>query len=328
MPRLSLSLAMSEYAHVRDIQLGRVVPEGIDLRLSSPPLEEMFRRFSAEEAWDVAEMSTGMYAALRANGDERFTAIPVFLSRIFRQSSVYVVSGGPIRAPEDLAGKRIGIPNWFQTAIIYVRGWLSDDVGLDLRKIFWVQAGVDAPIHRPPADIALPAGFALEQVADRSLSEMLAAGEIEALVASHVPSPPPGSSVRFARLIEDNQPVEEAYFRATGVFPIMHLVALRRAVVDAHPWVPESLFEAFEAAKRACLARLADVNQSLLPVPWLPEYVARQQARIFDGGDYWPYGVAANATTLEVFLRYCHEQGVCRRPLRPADLFPDSFSSS
>ena len=286
----------------------------------------MFRRFPAEEAWDVAEMSTGMYAALCANGDDRFTAIPVFLSRMFRQSSVYVVNNGSVHAPEDLANRRIGIPNWFQTAIIYVRGWLSDDVGLDLREIGWVQAGVDAATNKTPADIPLPDGYELEQVADRSLSEMLAAGEIDALIATHPPSPPRESGARFVRLIEDNQPVEEAYFRSSGVFPIMHLVALRRAVVDAHPWVPESLYAAFEAAKRSCLERLVDVNQSLLPVPWLPEYVAHQKDLLFDGSDYWPYGVAPNLATLEVFLRYCFEQGVCRRQLRPADLFSTAFS--
>jgi 4,5-dihydroxyphthalate decarboxylase len=325
--RIGLTLAISEYAHVRDILLGRIVPDGIDLMPSHPPLAEMFRRFSAEEAWDVSEMSMGMYAALRANGDDRFTAIPVFPSRMFRQSSIYVVRGGTIRTPQGLAGKRIGIPSWFQTAIIYVRGWLVDDVGLDLRDIRWVQAGVDEPTKKPPATVALPDGLELEQVAERSLAEMLSAGDIDALIATHAPAAPQGDEAGFAKLIEENQPVEEAYFRASGVFPIMHLIALRRTVVEDHPWVPESLYAAFEASKRSCLARLVDVNQSLLPVPWLPEYVARQQELLFDGNDYWPYGVDPNLATLEVFLRYCFEQGVCRRPLRPADLFPDPFSS-
>jgi 4,5-dihydroxyphthalate decarboxylase len=321
-----LTLAISEYEHVRDLATGAVTPDGVDLTTVTLPVEEIFRRFLRDGEWDAAEMSMGMYAAMRARGDESLGAIPVFPSRMFRQSAVYVRKGGPVRRPEELAGRRVGLPQWSQTTMIYVRGWLGDDLGIGLRDIRWVQSGVDRPGQGEPVPVRVPDGIELTPVADRSLSELLLAGEIDALISSHPPAAARQGSI--VRLIEDSATYEADYHARTGLFPIMHLVAVREAVLRRSTELAAALLAAFEAAKTRALDRLTDVNTSRLPVPWLAESIGRHRDRLFAGTDYWPYGLAANRRTLETFLRWCHEQGVCARRLAPEELFPHVVQGS
>lgn len=321
-----LTLAISEYEHVRDLATGAVKPDGIDLKTITLPVEEIFRRFLREGEWDAAEMSMGMYAAMRAQGDTSLGAIPVFPSRMFRQSAIYVREGGPVRRPEALAGRRVGLPQWSQTTMIYVRGWLSDDLGIGLRDIRWIQAGVDSPGQREPVSVRVPEGVELTAVAGRSLSELLLAGEIDALISSHPPAAV--RQGRIVRLIEDSAAYEADYHARTGLFPIMHLVCLREAVLRGLPELAAALLAAFESAKAAALHRLTEINTSRLPVPWLAELIGRHRDEFFGGGTYWPYGVAANRRTLETFLRWCHEQGVCARRLSADELFPPALHDS
>ncbi len=325
MRKVHLTLAMSDYDHVRDFTRGDVEAQGIDITYLDLSVEEIFHRFTAFREWEVSEMSVGKYASLVSQGDDSLTAIPVFPSRIFRQSSIYVRRGGGIEKPEDLAGKRVGIPEWAQTAAIYTRAYLMHQVGIALADIDWHQAGVNQPGRAEKVDLKLPPGVRCTAVPDRSLTEMLGSGDLDAVMTAR----PPGSFERgdseIIRLFSDYRDVEEAYYRETGVFPIMHLVVISRAVLDAHPWVAMNLFKAFEEAKRRGIERVLDVAAPRVPIPWCFDHVAK--AKELFGDDYWPYGIEPNRVTLEAFLGFAHEQGVCVRKVEVEELFAKEVQS-
>ena len=317
---LPLTLAISDYDHVRDLVEGRVKPEGIALTLLSLPIEEIFYRFVLHREWDVSEMAMGKYVSLRSQGDASLTALPVFPSRVFRHSSIYVRSDAALAGPADLRGRRVGVPEWAQTAAIYSRGFLQHQYGVPLAEVRWVQAGVNEPGRTEKVELRLPPGVTVERPQGKSLDGMLLAGELDAIMTAHPPASFEAGDPRVRRLIADFRPVEEAYWRETGIFPIMHCVALKSSVLEAHPWVAMNLLTAFEEAKRRSLRRTFEATASRFPIPWHFEH-AREHASLF-GGDYWPYGIERNRTTLEAFLRYAHEQGVCHRLLQPEELFP------
>jgi 4,5-dihydroxyphthalate decarboxylase len=320
MASLPLTLAVSDYDHVRDLVAGRVKPEGIALRALSLSIEEIFYRFTVHREWDVSEMAMGKYVSLRSQGDTSLTALPVFPSRVFRHSSIYVRSDTPLRSPADLRGRCVGVPEWAQTAAIYSRGFLQHQYGVPLAEIRWVQAGVNEPGRTEKVELKLPPGVAIERPQGKSLDGMLLAGEIDAMLSAHAPASFEAGDPRVKRLIGDFRPVEEAYWRETGIFPIMHCIAVRSSVLEAHPWVAMNLLTAFEEAKRRSLQRTFEATASRFPIPWHFEH-AREHAALF-GGEYWPYGIEPNRRTLEAFLRYAHEQGVCHRLLAPEELFP------
>jgi 4,5-dihydroxyphthalate decarboxylase len=326
MPPLPLTLAISEYDHMRDLVSGRVKPEGIDLTALVLPIEEIFYRFTVYREWDVSEMAMGKYVSLRSQGDTSLTAIPVFPSRMFRHSSIYVRSDGPVKTPADLKGRRVGVPEWAQTAAIYTRGLLVHQYGLALADIDWVQAGVNEPGRTEKVALKLPAGVRVERPPEKSLNGMLLAGELDAVMTAHAPAAFEAGDPRVKRLFADFMPVELAYWRETGIFPIMHCIAIQTRVLEAHPWIAMNLLTAFEAAKRRSVARAFEATASRFPIPWSHER-ASLAAPLF-GGDYWPYGIESNRVTLTAFLAYAHEQGVCHRLLAPEELFPPAVASS
>jgi len=324
MTRLRLTLAIGDYDHTRDVALGAVRPDGIELIHLALPVEEIFFRFTKYREWDVSEMSFGKVVALASQDDRSLVALPVFPSRVFRLSSIYVRGDGPVRSAGDLAGKRIGVPEWAQTAAIYTRGYIAHELGLALADIEWVQAGLNEAGRVEKVALKLPPGIRLRPVRDATLNDMLLAGELDAVLSAR---PPRGfAEGRITRLYPEYREAEEAYFRKTGVFPIMHVVALRRDVFERDPWVAMNLFKAFEEAKRRSLARLADVTASHAPLAWIGDYSARMQ-RLF-GDDPWPYGVEPNRRTLEAFLEFAFEQGVCHRRLAVEELFPAELATS
>jgi 4,5-dihydroxyphthalate decarboxylase len=325
MNEVPLTLAVSRYDHVEDLTAGRIVPEGIRLTCLSLPVEEIFFRFLKYREWEVSELSLAKYASLISQGDTSLTAIPVFPSRIFRHSSIYIRRDGPVRAPADLAGRRVGLPEWAQTAAVYSRGLLAHQYGLDLASIDWIQAGVNESGRAEKVALDLPPGIRLAPARDKSLSQMLVEGEVDAVLSAHAPDCFEQGHPNVRRLFEDYMAVEADYYRATGIFPIMHVVALKRALVEAHPWIAMSLLKAFEEAKRRSVARALEVTAPRFPIPWCYEHARRAQ-ELF-GEDYWPYGIEANRTTLDAFLGYAHEQGVCHRRLAPEDLFAEQVQS-
>jgi 4,5-dihydroxyphthalate decarboxylase len=325
MPPLRLTLAVNESDHVRDIVLGRVPVQGVELTALALPVEEIFFRFTRFREWDVSELSLAKFAHLRASGDESLVAIPAFTSRAFRHSAIFVRGDGSITQPEQLRGARIGIPEWTQTATVYARGVLAHDYGVPLAGVEWIQAGTNEPGRTEGARFTPPAGVRITAVPDRSLNDMLLDGAIDALIAAHPPTAATGAAPKIVRVFTDFVDVEEAYYRRTGVFPIMHLVAIRRDVFDAHPWVAAELLKAFEEAKRRSIARMTDPNAPFTPVPW--GWARAQRAQALMGADFWPYGIEPNRRTLETFLQLAHEQGVCERLLEPEELFVDEVRS-
>lgn len=324
--RLVLSLAISAYDHVRDLTAGDVRAQGIALNSLHFEVEEIFHRFTRYREWEVSEMSMGKYSSLVSQGDTGVAAIPVFPSRVFRHSSLYIRRDGPVRSVEDLRGKRVGLPEWAQTAAVYTRGMLVHEYGIGLDEIEWVQAGVGQPGRQEKVALKLPRGVRYQQRPDSSLDRLLLSGEVDAVMSAHAPPSFEAGDPRLARLFPDYRPVEEAYFRKTGIFPIMHVIAVRREVLDRFPWVATNLLEGFEAAKQRSLARASEITASRFPVPWIAA-IAEHGRELF-GGDPMPYGIEANRTTLAAFLRFGYEQGVCHRLLAPEDLFPAEVRTS
>ncbi len=326
---LPLTLALGPYDHTRDVTDGTVRTEGIQLRTLDLPIEEIFYRFTLYREWDISEMSMGKYIALRSQDDTSITALPVFISRAFRHSMFYVREGSAIKRPEDLAGKRIGIPEWAQTAGIYGRGYLSDYVGLKLKDITWVQAGVNEPGRKEKVKLKLPEGIQYINVPDNSLNTMLLNGELDAIMSAR---PPIGLGNGIARLMPDAQAVEQQYFKDTNIFPIMHSLVLKTPVLDAHPWVGMNLYKAFLEAKNRSMERLSDVTASHAPMAWLTDTTTRLRS-IF-GDDFYPYGIGPerggriNHATLAAFLKFGFEQGVCYRHLDVEELFPKQVLAS
>lgn len=322
---LPLTLAVSDYDHVRDLVTGRVKPEGIALTALVLPIEEIFHRFLRYREWDLSEISLAKYAAFVSQDDGALTALPVFPSRVFRHSSIFVRRDGPVKAPGDLRGRRVGLPEWAQTAAVYSRALLMHEFGLALSEIEWVQAGVNERGRQEKVALKLPDGVTIARRPETSLNEMLLAGEVDAVMTAHPPVAFEQGDPAVKRLFEDFLEVEQAYWRKTGIFPIMHCIAIKRAVLAAHPWAAMNLLTAFEEAKRRSVERAFESTASRFPIPWAFEQARR--ARGLFGEDYWPYGVAANRITLEAFLRFAWEQGVCHRPVAVAELFPEPVTS-
>jgi 4,5-dihydroxyphthalate decarboxylase len=324
--KVQLSLAIGAYDHVRDLLDGTVRVAGVELTIVNLPVEEIFHRFLVHREFDVSEASLAKIAALAAQDDRRFVPLPVFPSRVFRHSSIYVRSDGGVARPEDLAGKRVGVPEWAQTAAVYTRGLLAHDYGVDLASIHWHQGGVNEAGRVEKVELQLPRGVRLTVVADRSLSAMLLAGELDAVLSARPPAPIVAGDARVRRLFVDYRAAELAYARKTGIFPIMHVVAMRREVYERDRWLAMNLFKAFDEARARSLQRAADMGVSFFPLPWVADEL--RQARELFRGDPFCYGIAPNRAVLELFLRYAFEQGVCRRALEVDALFPPEVQSA
>lgn len=326
MSKLPLTLAISHYDHVTELVTGRVPVEGVELTALNLQIEEIFFRQFNYRDFDVSEVSMGKYCSLVSQGDAPLVAIPVFPSRVPRHSSIYVRRDGPVKTPQDLAGKRIGIPEWAQTASVYSRGFIQHQYGIDLRSIHWIQAGVDQPGRLEKVKLKLPDGIRYESRPDRSLGGMLISGEIDAALSAHPPLCFEQGHPNVGRLFEDYLDIEMKYVKETGIYPIMHTVAFRRELVEKHPWVAANLFKAFDEARRISVERALSCTSSVLPLPWGYEFVKRMQAVV--GKDLMPYGLDANRATLDAFLQYAFEQGVCHRRLQPEELFPPQVQKS
>ena len=326
MSKIPLSLAACNYDHFRDLFTGSVEAEGIDLvpMIFDEP-HHIFHRASNFTDFDIHEMSFGRYISLVSQRQNKMTALPVFPSRVARQSAFYVRSDTKIRAPEDLEGKRIGIPEWTQTATIYARGWLSETLGLDLRTIEWFQTGVDEPGRSEPSNPNIPDGVNITAVSDSSLSEMIMNGNIDCALTALPPKPFRDGNDSIRRLIVNSREVEESYYKETGIFPIMHLICVKNDILEKHPWVAMNLYDAFEEGKNHSIRRALKGSHSIYPVPW-GFASAEEMFDLFDG-DIWPYGLEPNRATLEAFLRFGYSQGVAHREMRPEELFaPQTIS--
>ncbi len=320
MSKLKLNFACSEYDHIRDVGTEYAPIEGIDLNLMTYEVEEIFYRMALHRDFDLSEMSFAKFVAQVSGDRPDIIGLPVFPSRVFRLSNIYVNKNAGIKTAKDLKGKRVGTPEWAQTASVYTRGWLTDHVGIKLSEIDWRQAGVDQPGRIEKVKLKLPKGVKVTPMPDKSLSEMLASGELDAAFSAHAPRSFLDGHPDVRRLFPDYREVEADYYKKTKVFPIMHVIAIKKSILEGNSWVAANLMTAFEKARQRSIERLLEITASRMPLPWLT-YEAEQRMKLL-GDDYFPYGIEDNRTTLEAFLKWTHEQGIAQKRLKPEDLFP------
>ncbi|MDQ6685910.1 MAG: ABC transporter substrate-binding protein [Pseudomonadota bacterium] len=327
MSKLRLALGCWNYDRTRALMDGSVQADGIDLNYLNMPVEETFFRMLRHREFDVAEMSLSSYTVSLFKPDRPFVAIPVYPSRFFRHSCIYVNADAGIRTPQDLIGKRVGNPEYQMTAPVWIRGILADHYGVPVDSVTYCTGGEEEPGRPEKLKLELPANIRVERIGEtQTLSQMLLDGEIDALYTARMPSSFLSGGGRVKRLFEDYVDVERQYFRDTGIFPIMHTVAIRRDVYEANRWVAQSLCKAFTEAQRRTYADLQETAALKAMLPWLTAHL--EDVRREMGADYWPYGLEQNRKTLETFLRYHHEQGLSKRLLSPDELFvPESLES-
>jgi 4,5-dihydroxyphthalate decarboxylase len=322
MSQLQISIAMGDYDRNRALFDGRVQIDGCDpvYMLLSP--EEMFFRAMRSRDFDITELSFSSYLVKHAQGDCPYIAVPVFLSRAFRHTSIYVRKDR-IRTPQDLKGKRVGIPEYQLTAIVWARSILQDDYGIRPEDVTWVRGGIDTPGRPEKIKLNLPAGVHVEAAPEgTTISQLLDAGEIDGFIA---PRPPSGAALQNPHvgwLFDDPTAVAKDYYRRTGIFPIMHVVGIRKEIAAAHPWLPGAVFKAFNASKAAALELLADTSATKVTLPFVEEQL--KAAKDLLGEDFWSYGVQANRNTLQAFLKHHHEQGLSSRLVEVDELFHPS----
>jgi 4,5-dihydroxyphthalate decarboxylase len=317
MARLPLVLAVWDYDRTQPLLDGRVTPEGIDLNAIPLVVEETFFRMLRHREFDAAEMSLSSYVVSLGRGAP-FVAIPAFPSRFFRHSGIYVHAGAGIREPRDLIGRRVGSPEYQMTAPVWIRGILAERHGLAVDAYTHVTGGQESPNRDEKISLGLPPRFRVERIGPEDrLAAMLAEGRIDALVTARKPSTYDGR--RVLRLFPDFQSVERDYWRDTGIFPIMHVVAIRREIYETNRWVARSLLKAFEEAQRIAYAALRETAALKVMLPWA--HAAQEEVEALMGSDFWPYGLARNLHVLETFLRYHHQQGLSDALRAPADLF-------
>ena len=320
MRRLTLSIAVGDYDRVRPLVDGSVLVDGVDPVFMLLEPEEIFFRAFRHAEFDICELSMSSYTVKTANGDCPYVGVPVFPSRAFRHNSIYIRTDRDIVRPEDLKGKRIGVPEYQVTANVWVRAILENDHGVKPSDVTWVRGGYEHPGRIEKIALRLPPDVRIEDAPEgATISGLLASGDIDALIGPRAPSCFVIGHPRVKWLYDDPAAAGSEWYRKTGIFPIMHIVGIRRALVEHHPWLPVAVMKAFEQAKSRALTKLGDVAATKVTLPFVEEQLLA--ARRLMGEDFWSYGLDANRHVLEVFLRRHHAEGLSSRLLSPEELF-------
>jgi 4,5-dihydroxyphthalate decarboxylase len=318
--KLHLTLACENYDRTYALQTGEVSVEGVDLNYLRLPVEETFFRMVSHQEFDVSELSLSTYVMTLQMDPPPFVAIPVFPSRAFRHSGVYVNTAAGIQSAEQLKGRQVGVAEYQLTAAVWIRGILAEHHGLPVESVHYRTGGMHTsgriekfPVSTPPeVDVSpIPEG--------QTLSDMLVTGEIDALYSPRTPRPFAEGRPEVARLFPDSARIEQAYYETTQIFPIMHVVVVRREIYDAHPWVARSLQKAFELSRIAAMTGIDETASLRYMLPWVHDEVAR--TRQIMGEDYWSYGLDGNEKALQTFLGYSYDQGLADRLWSPDELF-------
>jgi 4,5-dihydroxyphthalate decarboxylase len=317
---LELSVAIGDYDRTRPLIDGAVRIDGTQpIFLVLSPEEIFFRAFRHAD-FDVCELSLSSFVLRCGRGDNPYVAVPVFPSRAFRHTAIVVRTDRGIRTAADLKGRRIGTPEYQLTACVWARGLLHDEFGLSPSEVIWVRGGMEQPGRVEKIDLDLPADVRLEEAPrNRTLSELLEQGDIDGIVGPRLPACFGKPNTKVGWLFPDPTDAAMQYFRRTRIFPIMHLLGVRRALAERHPWLPATIAKAFGAAQTAAWARLRDTAAPLVMLPFLDEQLLVAERLM--GEDFWAYGLEPNRTALETFLRYHHEQGLSPRQLGAEELF-------
>jgi 4,5-dihydroxyphthalate decarboxylase len=325
MAKLNLSIAVGDYDRTRPLIDGTVQIDGVDpVYMTLSPEEIFFRAFRNAE-FDVCELSLSSSTVKTAQGGFAYVGVPAFVSRAFRHTSIYVRTDR-IRKPEDLKGRKVGVPEYQLTANVWARAVLEDDYGVKPADIHWIRAGIEEPGRPEKITLNVPDDVRLENGPEGStISQLLADGEIDGFIA---PRPPTmaGRHPHIGWLFPDPIAAGKDYYKRTGIFPIMHMTGVRRALAERHPWLPAAIFKAFEQAKVVALAKLSDTSATKVTLPFVEEQLAA--ARTLMGEDFWSYGIEPNRKTLETFLRHHHAQGLSPRLVKVEELFhPSTFET-
>ncbi|HXF87825.1 MAG TPA: ABC transporter substrate-binding protein [Xanthobacteraceae bacterium] len=323
MSKLKLSVAIGDYDRNRPLIDGAVAIDGVDpVYMTLPPEEIFFRAFRTEE-FDICECSLSSFSVKTAAGECPYVGVPAFVSRMFRHTSIYVRTDR-VKKPQELKGRKVGVPEYQLTAIVWARAILQDDFGVAPADIHWIRGGIEHAGRPEKISIKLPPGVRLDDApANTTISELLARGDIDGFIA---PRPPAVAAGNIGWLFGDPVAAAKDYFKRTGIFPIMHLIGVRRTLAEQHPWLPAAVLKAFERSKALALAHLADTSATKVTLPFVEERL--REARELMGDDYWSYGLAPNRKVLETFLRHHHAQGLSSRLLKPEELFHPSTHES
>jgi 4,5-dihydroxyphthalate decarboxylase len=320
MRKLEISLGCCDYDRTRALFDGRVQIDGCDVSATSIEPEEAFHRAFKYQEFDISELSLSSYTAQLSRGDNAYVAIPAFVSRLFRHSGIYIRTDRGIQRPEDLKGKTLGLPEYQITANVWIRGILQDEHGVKTPEVHWRSGGIEEAGREERTPLKLPANIDLKPIPkDKTLSGMLESGELDGMIGARAPSCVLRGAPKVARLFPDFRKVEQDYFRRTRIFPIMHIIGIRKTLLEKHPWLAVNAMKAFVKAKEICWYELGQIGHLFNSLPWgVAEFA---DTRALMGEDYWSYGLQANRHVLEPFTRYHHEQGLSARKVSPEELF-------
>jgi 4,5-dihydroxyphthalate decarboxylase len=320
MSTVPITIACGNYDRTAAISDGRVKVEGCDVTFLSLEPEEIFHRAFRFAEFDICEISFSSFLRTVANGTAAYVGIPAFVSRVFRHSGIYVRTAAGINSPQDLRGKRVGVPEYQITAVVWMRGMLQHEHGVHPSEIHWRSGGQEQPGRHERTPLKSIPGVDLQPIRDhQTLVGLLKAGELDALFTARAPSSFLAGEPHIARLFADTRAAEIAYYKKTRLFPIMHLVGIRKSLAQQYPWLATSVYKAFCEAKALAMTRLTDVNALAVTLPFLDAETRETMAAM--GRDFWPYGVHANLREVEALTQYAFEQGLLDRRVKADELF-------
>ncbi|OYU48256.1 MAG: 4,5-dihydroxyphthalate decarboxylase [Rhizobiales bacterium PAR1] len=323
MGKLNLSVAIGDYDRNRPLFDGQVQIDGVSSVFMALEPEEIFFRAFRHEEFDICELSLSSYTVKVSRGNAPYVAIPAFLSRAFRHTSIYIRKDRGIREPKDLIGKKIGLPEYQLTACVWARALLEEDYSVRPSDVTWVRGGLEQPGRPEKIALDLPGDIRLESAPEgKSLNQMLIEGTLDAYLGPRAPSAFDQGHPEITRLFADPTAAAQDYYRRTGIFPIMHVLGIRRSIVEANPWLPAACLKAFQRSKTVALDKLTDTSATKVTLPFVEEQLAA--ARALMGPDFWPYGIGPNRVTLERFVEYHHRQGLSTRKVAVDELFHPS----
>ena len=323
MANVPITIVTNDYDRTRAVKDGAVSVDGCDATYLTMLPEEMFFRAVRYAEFDVTELSLSTHMLQTQRGDAEYLGIPVFLSRVFRHSGFYIRTDRGIESGADLKGKTVGVPEYQMTAAVWQRGLLKDEFGIEPWEIAWRTGGLEEAGREERTPINLPAKYDLERInSDQTLSKMLESGELDAVISPPMPSCLRRGVSNVGRLWPDYRTAEQDYFRRTGIFPIMHILGVKKALAEKYPWLPANLFKAYARAKALAYKELEAIGALKVSLPWVGAEL--QETRELMGDDPWSYGVSENRTALEALIRYSAEQGLTEPGLKPEDLFAET----
>jgi 4,5-dihydroxyphthalate decarboxylase len=318
--KLNITIACNDYDRTAPIKNGRVPVEGCEVTYLTYEAEEMFFRALRYDEFDVAELSFSGYLITLSRDVSPYIAIPAFVSRFFRHSSIYVRTDRGIKEPSDLKGRLIGLPEYSQTAGVWMRGILQDDYGVRASDVKWRAGGLEEPGRDERIPLKAPPGVDLQPIPPgETLTRMLNEGKLDGVMTARAPSSFIKGTLNIGRLFPNFHEVERVYYQRTKIFPPMHLIGIRKSLVEQHPWLPANLYKAFRQAKAIALKNIREVGWPHVTLPWVDAQAA--QISEFMGSDYWRYGVSESAHEIETLIRYTYDQGLLARRLSIEELF-------